>query len=192
MCRSRGRSPSSPGIGSSRRRGRRKVEGEVKGEKRADESLESEKEERKGRERGRELPQEAQQCEAEERALSLPPRASSSHLSDCPWGNSRVRAGNQPVQIIILLPCLIDARYFGLVLMTAFTEFMSSCRARGNFSLFLSFSPSVFCPPFSPPLACPPPSRYLSPHYLARNYLRLSFCLAEEERPRIASPSLFG
>lgn len=132
------------------------------------------------------------------RFLSLTPALSlflsHTHLPECPWGNSRVRAGkeNQPVQIIILLPCLIDARYFGLVLMTAFTEFMSSCAARGNFSLFLFFSPTVcsLSSSFSPP-----------PSYRPTTFLRIisheiisasPFCLAAERHPDRPSPSFLG
>ena len=40
-----------------------------------------------------------------------------------------------PVQAIILVPGLIDARYFGLALMTAFTEFISLRRAASRLKL---------------------------------------------------------
>jgi len=62
--------------------------------------------------------------------------------------SSRMWVGNRAVQIIILVPCLIDARYFGLGLMTAFTEFMSCYAATLSslrsphplfLALFLSF-----------------------------------------------------
>lgn len=105
-----------------------------------------------GWKRDREMPQEAQQCGAGKHSvspflsvslsLSSSPFLSLSLLSrtsSYPQGNSRVGDHTARVQIIILVPCLIDARYFGLALMTAFTEFMSSCCAATSLSLFLSF-----------------------------------------------------
>lgn len=66
------------------------------------------------------------------------------------------------VQVIILVPGLIDARYFGLALMTAFTEFISSCRRR---ALKLS---SLNYPSFSVPgLSSPPCRPPFSPRKLA-------------------------
>lgn len=91
--------------------------------------------------------------------------------------------GSAAVQIIILVPCLIDARYFGLALMTAFTEFMCPLATRpatfpflSRLSLFLSRVLSL-----SPSLAL---LSFSGAHYLARNYLRSLFKpLRSGERP---------
>lgn len=125
------------------------------------------------------MPQEAQQCGVGKHSVSLllstlPLSLFSLFLSLARRAILRVirRLGiTARIQIIILVPCLIDARYFGLALMMAFTEFMSSCCCAAT-SLSLSY---LVLSPFLLSLSF---FFFLPLHYLIRNYLCLPSCLS--------------